>query len=210
MLNKWVTELPTAVMTVGKGYIIRSPLNFSETVPAVYEAVFTGIPNNGQYNIPIVGASTFNLIGNPYPSTLNADLFLDRNKTIIGGTLYFWTHNTAITNYNYNSGDYAAYNLFGGVGTAALNLGVNTLVPKGKIASGQSFFVLGINSGGNAVFDNSMRESSGNEDFFKIKNGKDKKVDDTEKHRLWLNLTNEQGAFKQILVGYTRGCNKSI
>lgn len=210
VLNKWVGELPTAVMTVGKGYIIRSPSNFSETVPAVYEAVFTGVPNNGQYNVAIVGASTFNLIGNPYPSTLNADLFLDRNKTIIGGTMYFWTHNTAITNYNYNSGDYAAYNLFGGVGTAALNLGVNTLVPKGKIAAGQSFFVLGINSGGNAIFDNSMRESSGNEDFFKIQDGKDKKVGDTDKHRLWLNLTNEQGAFKQILVGYTEAATNEF
>ena len=97
-----------------------------------------------------------------------------------------------------------------GVGTAALNLGVNTLVPKGKIASGQSFFALGINTGGNAVFDNSMRESSGNEDFFKIKNAKDKKEDDTDEHRLWLNLTNEQGAFKQILVGYSEAATNQF
>jgi hypothetical protein len=40
-----------------------------------------------------------------------------------------------------------------------------------------------------------------NAQFFKTKNSKTEKTI-FEKHRIWLNLTNTQGAFKQTLVGY--------
>jgi hypothetical protein len=36
------------------------------------------------------------LMGNPYPSALDADKFLDANASLIEGTIYFWTHNTSL------------------------------------------------------------------------------------------------------------------
>ena len=209
--DSWANEIATNVMTVGKGYIIRGPQTFSETVGARHEAVFIGVPNNGEVSIPISISDTSNLIGNPYPSAINADLFINRNKEIMDGTIYLWTHNTAITKNVYTSDDYAVYNLLGGVGTsAATNSGVNNTIPDGKIASGQSFFVTSINGGKPAVFNNSMRVVGQNGSFFKSSSPKKLKSNEIEKHRIWLNLSNAKGAFKQILVGYATGATNDF
>jgi hypothetical protein len=44
-----------------------------------------------------------------------------------------------------------------------------------------------------------------NEQFFKTSNTKAKTAGVFEKHRIWLDLKNSQGAFKQTLVGYIKG-----
>ena len=209
--DSWANEIATNAMIVGKGYIIRGPQTFSETVAARQEAVFIGVPNNGEISSPINITDTSNLIGNPYPSAINADLFIIRNKEIMDGTIYLWTHNTAITKNVYTSDDYAVYNLLGGVGTsAATNSGVNNTIPDGKIASGQSFFVTSINGGGSAVFNNSMRVVGQNANFFKSSSTKKVKSNEIKKHRMWLNLTNAEGAFKQILIGYATGATNDF
>jgi uncharacterized delta-60 repeat protein len=205
--DSWTSELGIAKMNVGLGYIIRAPENFSEISPAIFEASFLGIPNNGVVTVPIAAADTSNLIGNPYPSAINADLFLTANAGILDGTLYFWTHNTPINQGVYTSNDYAEYNLLGGVGTSpATSLGVNVNKPNGTIVSGQAFFVTGINQGGIATFNNSMRILGQNGLFFKANPIKKLKNSNTiEKHRIWLNLSNKEGAFKQTLIGYATG-----
>ncbi|WP_244199295.1 T9SS sorting signal type C domain-containing protein [Flavobacterium psychrolimnae] len=209
--DSWANEIATNVMSVGKGYIIRGPRTFSETVAARHEAVFIGVPNNGEVSVPISVTDTSNLIGNPYPSAINADLFINRNKDIMDGTIYLWTHNTAITKNVYTSDDYAVYNLLGGVGTsAAINSGINNAKPDGKIASGQSFFVTSINVGGTAVFQNNMRVIGQNANFFKSSSPKKSQSDEVEKHRIWLNLSNSEGAFKQILIGYATGATNDF
>ena len=210
-LNSWFNELSTTTMTVGKGYIIRGPESFSNTVTAYHEAVFDGVPNNGLVSIPIGTSNSSNLIGNPYPSAIDADLFINRNKDIIDGTIYLWTHNTAITKNVYTSNDYAVYNLLGGVGTsAAINSGINNTKPDGKIASGQSFFVTSNSSGGAAVFQNNMRVIGQNASFFKLSSIRKSNSNEIEKHRIWLNLSNSEGAFKQILIGYATGATNNF
>ncbi|OOV29887.1 hypothetical protein BXU11_00805 [Flavobacterium sp. LM5] len=52
-------------------------------------------------------------------------------------------------------------------------------------------------------FTNAMRVSGNNTQFFKQASAKKTTLD--EKNRVWLNLTNSQGAFKQLLVGYIAG-----
>lgn len=204
--DSWFNENSTNTMTVGKGYIIRGPQSFSSTSTAYYEAVFIGIPNNGLVSVPIGITNTSNLIGNPYPSAIDADLFINENNGILDGTIYFWTHNTAINNNLYTSDDYAVYNALGGVGTSAsLSSGVNNTKPDGKIASAQAFFVTAINGGGIAKFDNSMRLIGQNSSFFKLNTTDKLKTKEIEKHRIWLNLYNNEGAFKQILLGYATG-----
>ena len=216
-VTNWKQETPPTRMMVGKGYIIRTPKagtwGNGEAVSFPYSQPvrFVGIPNNGK----IIGeeitslTSTRNfLIGNPYPSALDADLFLSANTAILQGTIYLWTHNTGISQsgskYVYSPGDYASYNTTGGTGTTsrAFNPGNNTATPTGKIAAGQSFFARA-KASGTVVFTNAMRIPGNNNQFFKP--GKTSKTSGLEKHRLWLDLNNNDGAFKQTLIGYIEG-----
>lgn len=205
-LDHWSVEDPQHTMTPGKGYCIRGPQDFSATAASAYDAIFKGVPNNGKISLGLGKENTFNLIGNPYPSALSADLFLDKNSQNIKGTLYFWTHNTPVKDHKYTSDDYAVYNLLGGVGTrAALSSGMDQTVPDGTIASNQAFFVVSKNTG-SVAFDNSMRIIGHNTSFFKTTVSNKKEIrSGIEKHRIWLDFENATGIFKQILVGYVYG-----
>ncbi|MGK4567503.1 GEVED domain-containing protein [Flavobacterium sp. 3HN19-14] len=171
-----------------KGYMLRAPNNFpTNGTQATFNGVFTGVPNNGDAAIGITftppAGKGFNMIGNPYPSTINADLFLQQNP----GELYFWTH----TNQDAPSGaNYATYTTFG---TASAAGGAT---PDGSIAIGQGF-LLKTSASGTATFMNSMRTGNNSATFFRNAN--------TEKHRIWLNLTNSVGLQNQILIGYMDG-----
>lgn len=213
-----------STMTPGNGYIIMVPTPVSG--PATNnpsEVVFSGKVNNGIQKITNVKPDSSYLLGNPYPSALDAEAFLDYNAGVLDGTLYFWTHNTAIQAANssntslgtgafaFTSDDYASYNAVGGVGVgsgSAATSGVT--IPTGKIGSGQGFFASSLLSAtplGDIVFNNAMRLGSGgttldNSQFFKTRNPKEKTANPIQKNRIWLNLTNAQGAFKQTLIGY--------
>ncbi|MEN2415637.1 T9SS sorting signal type C domain-containing protein [Flavobacterium mesophilum] len=209
--TKWVGEARTNVMTVGKGYIIRGPETYSNTQRYLFSTVFIGVPNNGDITGETVTANKFYLIGNPYPSALHADDFIDANKTLLEGTLYFWTHNTPVIlsgAYQYATDDYASYNLTGGVGTGSsapsgTKPGNNNSPPLGDIAAGQSFFAETVGNG-TIVFNNTMRRGGNtNSQFYKL-NGESKESA-IEKNRIWLNMTNTEGAFKQLMVGYIEG-----
>jgi hypothetical protein len=225
-------------MVAGKGYIANQGAEIPSVAPPSDEldVTFTGVPNNGNITIPVLytgidSLGTSNLIGNPYPSALDADKFLAFNSSVLDGTLYFWTHNTAIqdaTNiganpdgspkagsgaYAYTSDDYATYNFTGGAGTGTgignFENGTQdiTNIPTGKIASGQGFFATGI-AAGTITFNNDMRVGvidileEDNSQFFKTRNPTAKTTKTIQKNRVWLNLTNTQGAFKQTLIGY--------
>ncbi|WP_164905434.1 T9SS type A sorting domain-containing protein [Flavobacterium sufflavum] len=212
------------IMLPGEGYIIRAPQTFSITSATIdYNPKFEGKPNNGEIKKNLTG-NLVHLLGNPYPSAMSADAFLSENASKLEGTLYFWTHNSppsenvdpygdANTKYNYTTNDYATYNRTGGVGTAAVtdsdtNDNNNLSVPNGKIAAAQGFFAPASVTGGEIVFKNEMRLLSGvvmdNSQFFKS-GAVSKSANEVEKNRLWLNLTNAQGAFKQTLIGYITG-----
>ncbi len=171
-----------------KGYMIRAPNDFpANGTQQVFNGLFSSVPNNGTATIattrtPGTGYG-YNLIGNPYPSTLNASLFLAQNP----GSLYFWTH----TSQNPAMGsNYASYTNFG-VAAAA-----GGAVPDGTIAVGQGF-ILETAASGTATFTNAMRTSANQAIFFREAN--------TDRSRLWLNLSNQDGLQNQILVGYADG-----
>lgn len=209
--NGWqyITSPSTTTMVSGKGYICRAPVNYpvSPSTPLPYIASFVGVPNNGIITIPVIGgASQFNLLGNPYPSALSADAFLQdvSNTSTLSGTIYLWTHNTPLNAaLQYTGSDYALYNYLGGVGTgtSATNPGLNNAAPNGKIASGQGFFIKGLTNG-TATFKNSMRIAGNNDLFFRMQSPEANNSTGPEKHRYWLDISNTQGAFKQALVGY--------
>lgn len=215
----WKSESASTPMVAGQGYGIRGPGAIATTLVGFLGVSFTGVPNNGNYSIPIAKTNASYLLGNPYPSAIDADAFLTDNSAVLDGTLYFWTHNSVIQDrnniistagtgaYAYTSDDYAAYNKTGGT-ASALSDPLNPVgkIPTGKIAAGQGFFATSSVASGNIVFNNAMRLISNapinNTQFFKTKNPNKKTTNIIEKHRIWLNMTNKEGAFKQTLVGY--------
>lgn len=212
------------IMIPGKGYIVRAPQTYSidPFTTQTYQAIFEGFPVNGIVNAPISATlNDFNLIGNPYPSAVSADLFLSNalNTSVVDGTIYLWTHNSPPSDaipgssaYNYTSSDYASYNFTGGTATAhnattEPNTTINT--PTGFIAAGQSFFIKST-GGGNAIFNNSMRAVNNNNQFFRTSNSNEVSQNILEKHRIWLNISNAQGAFNQTLVGYVQNATNGL
>lgn len=226
-LNNWSYQAATTTMQKANGYISRAPNNLDFSTPKTIEVTFNGTPNNGIISAPIVKDNgTFNLIGNPYPSAIDIDAFLldPANTGIVNGTVYLWTHNSAISSnipgndiYNYTRDDYAKYNITGGVKTASSAISGGAQ-PTGKIAAGQGFFIEANSSLANgsyqATFKNSMRISGQNNQFFKINannNGTNEPIAGTiQKNRIWLNITNPQGAYDEMLVGYITGATNEF
>lgn len=198
------TTTPTAYQSVdsstdfinGKGYMIRVDNTWPTSTPQVYNGQFTGNPVNGPISTSIgIG---YNLVGNPYPSPLDADLFLNDNSSV--GTLYFWTHTAPASGGSYPINNYASYTTLGGTASAA---GGQT--PNGFIQTGQGFYV-NTSSSGTANFSNTQRvNASSSTQFFRSSN-----ASSIEKHRLWLNLDDATLNYNQILVGYMSGATNDF
>ena len=200
-------------MTDARGYIARVP------TAANYTSNFIGVPNNGDINFTVYksGGSMpsankdWNLIGNPYPSALNADKFLEGNTTI-AGSVYLWAHNTPI----YASADqpfYQSYGMnYGNQYVAYNSTGTSNPVGEfdGQIASGQAFFVQAL-SESTVTFTNKMRydeneDSYSNSGFYRSTT--DASVLDNEKQLVWLNLINDNNNAVSTLVGYVEGATE--
>ena len=211
----------TGLMQQGQGYIARVS-NASPSVPLSTPVVFQGgQPFNGQFNKTIARGTTvgindcWNLVGNPYPSSIDADLFLVDN-TNIDGHVKLWMHGTppaAIPSpfyqnfaFNYSPTDYITYN-----GTA-------TSVPaifNGKIASGQGFFIRMLDAGepfssptatANITFKNEYRSDAingflyDNSEFFR-----NSTTTAIEKSRIWMDLMAPNNQVAKTVIGYVPG-----
>lgn len=127
--------------------------------------VFTGKPNNGTINHSglTVGPNNLNLIGNPYPSALDASKFIDDNISAITGALYFWEHFPTNNSHIYAAyqGGYATYTKTGSVAPVPpaqiSGLGSSSRTPKQFIPVGQAFFIRGNATGGSVTFNNGQR-----------------------------------------------------
>jgi trimeric autotransporter adhesin len=189
-----VASPSTTTFSSGSGYLIRTPNNSSATVSAIYHGIFPGVANNG--NVPVATAYSgvgfgFNMVGNPYPSTISADLFISANTANIKSNLYFWRKTNAAI-----GSAYAMYNSSGPTATATSG------IPNGVIQVGQGFLVDAKNANG-VTFTNAMRIPSNSTQFFKNSTV-------IERNRVWLNLTNTTGAFSQMLVSYMTDATQGI
>ena len=195
-------------MIPGKGYTAMAPV----TDPFInrQSVIFTGNLNSGDIEIPVdlsekdtVKNNNWNFIGNPYPSAIDTELFLNDpvNKDILGGCIYLWTHTTGMEGGKYTSDDYAMYN----IGTGGICTNPDSRIPDQYIASCQGFFVEAVKKG-KIRFTNLMRTETGNNTFYKDDHLKTL----AKNNRVWLNLTNDEGAFSQILIGFIQGAGEEI
>lgn len=200
---KWTTNLyGTMPMEPTKGYSIRGPQSFDTVEASDFTGKFYGTPNNGDYTIPTT-VGKYHLIGNPYPSAIDGRKFIRDNGDV--GPLYFWTHvsppkkENGSNTYTYSSPDYAVLTLFG---STRATTGGET--PSGYIGVGQGFIVKpNVTS---LVFKNDLRIKAQNTQFFKTT----AKEAEIEANRLWLNLSNDEDAFKQLLIGYAEGATNNF
>jgi hypothetical protein len=184
-----VSSPSTTNFDTAKGYSLRAPNNFLDFPAAAqtFTGTYTGVPNNGNFTIPVTFTAGqgigYNLIGNPYPSTVSGIAFLTANT----GSIYFWTHKVL----NAGVSNYATMSLGGE--TAATAGGVGAL-PNRFIQVGQGFMFLTTTSK-NVNFTNAMRQANNANQFFRT-------ATTAQNDKIWLNLTNNNGLFSQTLVGY--------
>ena len=243
----------SGTMIPGKGYIART-FNGSETAIPLTHTFRNQAPNNGlilneikrgnfdgtsylnSNNITVTkNDDNWNLVGNPYPSAIEARKFLTLNSTKIFPAIWIWRHGLGLSvnpdPYYYNFGynylpDYLMFNFMGSTDPSFT----------GKIASGQGFMVNMLHSAGTLVptftdvfrddltFNNSLRkgdydnlnpnEVHDNSMFYRNANT----VDNTfagepieEKSRIWLDVLNDtSGEIDTTLLGYSTNATMGI
>ena len=150
--NAWEYIGENGDLIAGQGFTMKG----SNTDQPEQNYTFVGKPNNGTINVKITTGNEY-LIGNPYPSAIDARQFIldniaaptgNRTNNVIDGTLYFWDHFGGGTHFlkSYEGG-YAYYNLTGGVPAIASDPSINNTgstsskTPGQFIPVAQGFFV---------------------------------------------------------------------
>ncbi|AUS05371.1 discoidin domain-containing protein [Pseudotamlana carrageenivorans] len=162
----WKRVKSSGELFAGQGFTMKgTTTNKDLTVEQNY--TLKGMPNNGDFTLTLNPGNEY-LVGNPYPSALDANQFLTDNQGSIEGTLYFWDHYGGFSHYlKEYEGGYAMYNLSGSVGAVAnghpdLPTAVNTKgtkLPTQFIPVAQGFFVKAdaSQSSTDIVFNNGQR-----------------------------------------------------
>lgn len=197
-----VPNINTTPFATAKGYLIRVANNHPAVDPQVWTGTFTGTPNNGDYSFPLANfgpGKRFTLIGNPYPSPIDPEQFIlhPDNAAAITGTLYLFRKTNGS-----GKPSYCTFNLGGFTSNGEAHSDMVANLPYQVIQTGQGFFVEGTGAGsGNVVFTNSMRVNDRTDSF--MRTGATAQMTSTvERHRVWLNVTNEAGLFSQTMIGY--------
>ena len=195
---------PATMLNAGEGYLV-----FPQAVTAPGAVSFPHTYNQGTlnsgniskaliYNGPVT-ANNFNLMGNPYASSIDISTLITNNAVI--DEVYFWEHITepnenlpGFNNENFSMDDISIRNQLGGI--AAVNGGA---IPSQFMTSGQGFAILANQSGSGAgiplVFTNAMRVTGNN--------GTPRSAQ-IEVDKLWLNVkSSDFTAAGTTLIGFT-------
>ncbi|GAA4299465.1 T9SS type A sorting domain-containing protein [Aestuariibaculum suncheonense] len=204
----WKKVYPNTNISPGLGYTMKG----SGSVTNEQEYVFKGIPNDGEYNFNVSSGNGI-LLGNPYPSALDADQFILENLSVIDGTLSFWDQfetNSSHILAQYQAG-YAKYNLMMAIPATALSGLISSKgttskpLPTNYIDVGQAFFV-NVNNSGVLNFNNGQRafakETLNETVFYKTSSKSKAAVITDERPKIWFSFGLPQGYTKFIGLGY--------
>lgn len=219
--SAWQHVRSTGTIQPGEGFTMKGP--GTGTIGTDQNYVFVGKPNNGDITLTISSDNDY-LIGNPYPSAIDAHEFLNDNP-ITNGTLYFWEHwGGGSHNLSDYQGGYATYNYSGGIPAASYGTndpdvatgGTPTKMPERYIPVSQGFFVYSA-TGGTLRFENDQRifakESSGASTFFRTNNQNTTPPvnyyeDDRMKFRIGINSVNQ--IHRQLLLTVDENASPSV
>ncbi|MDT0641669.1 LamG-like jellyroll fold domain-containing protein [Zunongwangia sp. F363] len=154
-------------LDAGEGYTMKGTSGNVE-ISERQNYVFTGKPNNGEIRIK-VSENENRLVGNPYPSAIDAEQFIRDNlkdvpggtnsRNIFNGALYFWDHFGKKDSHNLAEyvGGYATFNLVDGVPAISTDSRIDATGDQGDkrpekyIPVAQGFFV-------NTIIDEAIAE----------------------------------------------------
>jgi len=159
--TSWQQVGSTGEVHVGEGFTMKGP--GSGDITAKQKYTLSGKPNNGTITRNVALDNDY-LLGNPYPSAIDAVKFLQDNKETLNGSLYFWKHwaggTHEATGYQ---GGYATYSLAGSLpavikGDITVEKEMMSLnsVPNRYIPVGQGFYVSAMKNG-TIEFNNNQR-----------------------------------------------------
>lgn len=140
----WALAAANSPLVIGRGY--TGTLAGTQNITS-----FTGQPNNGNLSLPVsrnAAGRGNNLVGNPYPSTIDLQAFFaDADNNELSGTAWLLDDN--------DQGQ--------GVGTYII---ANQLTGQRYVPAGQGFFV-SANTAGTITFKNQHRVVGNNQNFFR-------------------------------------------
>lgn len=171
--NGWSSINENSSLLPGEGYTMKGTSGAANILTDFQNYVFKGMPNNGDITLPLTknitaenpSGNVDRLIGNPYPSAMDATEFIldnmsiadggnNVNGTVFNGALYFWDHFGEVNSHNLSDfvGGYATRNLTGGAVAISNDSSINntsnaggpaegTKIPGQYIPVNQGFFV---------------------------------------------------------------------
>jgi len=198
----------TTFFSAGQAFLIRMRNNHVSysvtTAPQTWTGIFTGTPTNGPVSVTLSGEKNgYNMVANPYASTIEAIKLLQTNAAEIEGTLYFWRRRNSTEPGN-TSAYYATYTSAGGTSVPSGSPSDTSATPNGIIQVAQGFLVQKKAGGtGQLIFNNAMRTADNENQFFRGAKAEDRS-------RIWLNVTNTAGTFGQTLIAYMDSADNGI
>jgi hypothetical protein len=176
----WASIHPTSNFVTGRGYL------YATQAPNPTKE-FIGLLNNGSISYPITNESPdlvvkgFNLIGNPYPSSIDWKSVTGWSRTNLvasGGGYDMWIWNPA-------SNNYGVFNSIGDIGTNGVTK---------DIAPAQGYFIRAA-SNGNISMSNEIRVQTGASNWLKTKK--------TDTNRLKIRITSNSGhGYDEVLLQF--------
>jgi len=212
-----------SILDPGIGFSMKGTSGAAE-LSKTQTYTFRGLPNNGDITVD-VGANQNLLTGNPYPSAIDSEKFIDDNaiqSQNFNGSLYFWDHFSKEDTHYLEEyvGGYAVLNKSGSVSSASsVDPRINTDTdskgtkrPGRYIPVGQGFFIstTRVNNPDAIKFQNSQRvyvkEETGSSVFHiqenipSKNNDKDYQYSKENRQKIRLKLKSPKGYRRQILV----------
>lgn len=202
-VNKFV-DAGNGSYNVIKGYGLYEP-GINDVQNETYIAEFVGVPFNKNRNPPLLKKDNdgFNLIGNPYPSSIDLRLLYAENTGVIEPTFYF-RDSRGYTAQSNDSDFYAMYNAQSETGTPApgpRNAGFKNKRVGPKIGIGTGFLVQALTDG-DISFRNSIRIKSINSAVFFGKN--------ELPNRYWISFEGADNIETTAAVVYFEGGNNGL